>query len=289
MFGSVMDSDHFTGGLVMITRRNLLGLLAALLLTVWSGTALPAYGQERSNRTVSRDDTQQGDEPGTANNRNQPAPDPAADAIAVKNVPNKRPEQQITNHDQSPVFDITKPAPLTMDLKNQPKAGRITGFDFARDPLNSDKPFTMFEEVMKKESAAKPQVMAAQRKLLESRYNLEPKFDPENHMSRGKPIPVGPTARLQSGVSFDQLAQMSPQEVKRRNLFPYPSLPHPLQTNGGQVVPQVQIKMFPRLQRFDVDFDIPDAFLPEFPPAIFLQQRPELGDVSRGQVVSMAN
>ena len=42
--------------------------------------------------------------------------------------------------------------------------------------------------------------------------------------------------------------------------------------------------MFPRLERFDVEFDLPDAFLPEFPPAIFLQNRPELGDVSRGQV-----
>jgi cytochrome c peroxidase len=47
--------------------------------------------------------------------------------------------------------------------------------------------------------------------------------------------------------------------------------------------------MFPRLERFDVDFDLPDAFLPEFPPAIFLQNRPELGDVSRGEVVSFNN
>ena len=47
--------------------------------------------------------------------------------------------------------------------------------------------------------------------------------------------------------------------------------------------------MFPRLERFDVDFDLPEAFLPEFPPAIFLQNRPELGDVSRGEVVSLNN
>ena len=51
----------------------------------------------------------------------------------------------------------------------------------------------------------------------------------------------------------------------------------------------MQIEMFPRLQRFDVDFDMPEAFLPEFPPAIFLQSRPELGDVSRGEVVSINN
>ena len=47
--------------------------------------------------------------------------------------------------------------------------------------------------------------------------------------------------------------------------------------------------MFPRLERLDVEFDIPDAFLPEFPLAIFLQSRPELGDVSRGEVVSLEN
>jgi cytochrome c peroxidase len=47
--------------------------------------------------------------------------------------------------------------------------------------------------------------------------------------------------------------------------------------------------MFPRLQRFDVDFDLPEVFLPEFPPAIFLTNRPELGDVSRGEVVSINN
>jgi cytochrome c peroxidase len=215
--------------------------------------------------------------------------DPAADAIAVQQVPMERPEQQITKHDQSPAFDITKPAPINDALKTQPKAGRITGFDFARDPLNSDKPFTTFEEVFQKESAARPQVTAAQRKLLESRYNLEPQFDKQVKMSRGKPVPVGPTARLQDGMSFVQLAKLSPDEIKSRGVFPYPSLPHPLHANGGQVFPRMQIDMFPRLERFDVEFDIPDAFLPEFPPAIFLQQRPELGDVSRGQVVTMAN
>ncbi len=220
---------------------------------------------------------------------NNQATDPAAEAVAVREVRLERPEQQITEHDRSPMFDSTKPAPLSSVLQSQAKSGRITGFDFARDPLNADKPFTTFDEVMKKEAAAKPQVMAAQRKLLESRYNLEPRFDPRAKMSRGKPIAVGPTARLPSGVTWEGLAKMSPKEIKGRNLFPYPSLPHPLQANGGQVFPKMQVDMFPRLERFDVDFDIPEAFLPEFPPAIFLQQRPELGDVSRGQVVSLAN
>src|SRR6185436_21023548 len=82
---------------------------------------------------------------------------------------------------------------------------------------------------------------------------------------------------------------MPPDEIRKQNAFPYPSLIHPLHANGGQVFPAMQIAMFPRLERFDVEFDIPEAFLPEFPPAIFLQNRPELGDVSRGQVVSINN
>jgi cytochrome c peroxidase len=215
--------------------------------------------------------------------------DPAAEAQSRRDVPVERPEQKKTEHDKSDRFDPTKPAPVSPALKSQPNEGRILGFDFARDPLGAPEPFTTFEQIFKKESAAKEKVMADQRKLLESRYNLEPKLDPEAKMSRGKPLPVGPTARLQDGMSWEKLAEAGADDIKAKGLFPYPSLPHPLHANGGQVFPDMQIKMFPRLDRFDVAFDIPEAFLPEFPPAIFLQNRPELGDVSRGQVVHLDN
>jgi cytochrome c peroxidase len=43
------------------------------------------------------------------------------------------------------------------------------------------------------------------------------------------------------------------------------------------------------LSRFDLDFDLPDLFLPEFPPALFLTTRKDLGDVSRGNLISIAN
>ncbi|HOW17876.1 MAG TPA: cytochrome B6, partial [Phycisphaerae bacterium] len=41
--------------------------------------------------------------------------------------------------------------------------------------------------------------------------------------------------------------------------------------------------------RFDLDYDLPAHFLPEFPPAIYLTTRPDLGDVSRGKVVTIMN
>jgi cytochrome c peroxidase len=43
------------------------------------------------------------------------------------------------------------------------------------------------------------------------------------------------------------------------------------------------------LTRFDLDFDLPDHLLPEFPAPIFLTTRPDLGDVSKGQLVTLKN
>lgn len=43
------------------------------------------------------------------------------------------------------------------------------------------------------------------------------------------------------------------------------------------------------LTRFDLDFDLPDQFLPEFPPPVFLTTRPDLGDVSKGKLITSMN
>jgi cytochrome c peroxidase len=218
-------------------------------------------------------------------------PDAVAEAQTPNEVPAERPEQKKTEHDLSDVFAPDKARPTTEALADQTDQGRYLGFDAYRDPLGAMKPGTTFEELYKAAVAGKPKVMAAQRKLLEGRYNLEAKLDPAAKMSRGKPLAVGPTARLPQGTDWETLAAMSPEEIRRKDIFPYKALPHPAQGGGlgGQVFPQMQTKMFPRLERFDVEFDLPEAFLPEFPPAMFLQNRPELGDVSRGEVVSINN
>lgn len=216
-------------------------------------------------------------------------PDAIQEAQTIHAVMKERPEQRLSEHDKSDNFSAKNAAPISQALSSQAKEGKITGFDFYRDPLGADKPGTSFEDTMSQESAKKAEVMSAQKKLLALRYNLTPKFDPEVKMFRGKSLVVGPTARLANGWSWKKLAETDPAEIKAKGIFPYPSLPHPLQTNGGQVFPEMQQKMFPRLERFDVDFDLPEAFLPEFPPAIFLTNRPELGDVSRGQVISINN
>ena len=56
-----------------------------------------------------------------------------------------------------------------------------------------------FEVVRARDKANKPRVMAAAMRRLEERYDLTRHVDPEVKMTRGKPIPVGPTARLKGG------------------------------------------------------------------------------------------
>ena len=43
------------------------------------------------------------------------------------------------------------------------------------------------------------------------------------------------------------------------------------------------------LTRLDLDFDLPDHLLPEFPAPIYLTTRPDLGDVSQGKLVTIDN
>lgn len=152
------------------------------------------------------------------------------------------------------------------------------------------------EVVRERDVAEKPKVQADQQALFESRYDLSDK--PSGQMMSGgrKAIQAGVRVKLPEGVTWDSLSRMNPDEIKSRDLFPqgFRPLPHVKQPNGGQVFPKEQIDVIQQqegrsLQRFDVDFDIPERFTPEFPPPIFLQNHPELGDVSKGQVVTSKN
>ena len=146
-----------------------------------------------------------------------------------------------------------------------------------------------FEAVRKRDVAEKPQVMSKHMALLRERYDLSGKTDPVAKMSGGKPLPVGPTARLKSGITWESLGAMLPDEIKQKGVFPFPPLPHVKHATGGMVVAPMQLKTHPELVRFDVDFDIPEAYLPEFPPPLYLVSRPDLGDVSGGEEITLNN
>ncbi|SFJ51296.1 hypothetical protein SAMN05421753_12241 [Planctomicrobium piriforme] len=258
------------------------GLLGICSVLVEEGSSAKLFSASRLH-------AQERIKPQPQSSSTAPAKDAVVEAQTSRPAVGTRAELQLSPHDRSDVFAAARAAAISAALQGQAKSGKVLGFDFARDPLNSDRPFQPAEEIMQKETAAKAEVTQSQQRLLASRYDLTPRLDPHVTMSRGKPLCIGPTVKLPDGLTWDALGRMSAAEIRERALFPYRALPHPLQTNGGQVFPQMQVAMFPRLQRFDVDFDLPEAFLPEFPPAIFLQQRPELGDVSRGEVVSINN
>jgi cytochrome c peroxidase len=181
-------------------------------------------------------------------------------------------------------------------------AAMIAGVAVAADPLPPDAtyrplPALPFHEVKAKDEAQKPEVMSRQRALLEERYDLSDRPIEGVMMSGGsKPVQGGVRVMLPAGSSWDSLAAMSPGEIRQQGLFPagFLPLPHVKQATGGQVLPNNHIDEILRqeqrnLRRFDVDFDLPDRFTPEFPPPIFLTSHPELGDVSRGQLLTIRN
>jgi cytochrome c peroxidase len=153
-----------------------------------------------------------------------------------------------------------------------------------------------FAKTMARMQAEKPKVMARQKDLLKGRYDLSDHPAKGVTMSGGKPIQEGVRVRLPAGMTWEKLAAMSPDEIRQKDAWPaglFP-LPHPNHPEGGMVFPEFHIKEIKKqeardLTRFDLDFDLPDHFLPEFPPPIYLTTRPDLGDVSQGKLVTIDN
>ncbi|MBZ9921868.1 MULTISPECIES: cytochrome B6 [unclassified Mesorhizobium] len=178
-------------------------------------------------------------------------------------------------------------------------AASISAFS---DPLPPDityrpLPSQPFSAVKADDEAQKPGVMERQKKLLEQRYDLADRPIPGVMMTDGKkPVQGGVRVKLAGGSTWDRLSSMSPGDIRDQGLLPagFLPLPHVKQAAGGQVFPEKEIREIGRqegrdLRRFDVDFDLPDHLTPEFPPPIFLTTHPELGDVSRGELLTIRN
>jgi cytochrome c peroxidase len=153
-----------------------------------------------------------------------------------------------------------------------------------------------FEAVRKRMRDAKPGVQKKHADLLAERYDLGDRAAKGVTMSRGKAIQAGPRTKLPEGMTWQKLAALSPEEIKEKGLFPrgFLPLPHPNHPEGGMLFPKFHIDEIKKqesrdLARFDLDFDLPDHFLPEFPPPMYLTTRPDLGDVSRGKLVTIDN
>jgi cytochrome c peroxidase len=173
---------------------------------------------------------------------------------------------------------------------------------FAQSPLRGESSYSpvvikeSFEAVMARMKAAKPEVMKRQMDLLNERYDLSNRPATGVTMSRGKAVQGGVRVRLPAGMSWEKLAGMSPEEIREKGVFPaglFP-LPHPNHPEGGMLFPKFHIEEAKKqegrdLTRFDLDYDLPDHFLPEFPAPIYLTTRPDLGDVSQGKLVTIDN
>ena len=153
-----------------------------------------------------------------------------------------------------------------------------------------------FATLTKRLQAEKSKFAQRQQALLAQRYDLADRPSGTMTMSRGKPLQEGVRVKLPNGMTWEKLAYLLPEEIKEKQLWPagFLPLPHPHHEVGGMIFPKFLIEEIKKqtdrdLTRFDLDFDLPDHFLPEFPPAIYLTTRTDLGDVSQGKLVTLGN
>jgi cytochrome c peroxidase len=152
-----------------------------------------------------------------------------------------------------------------------------------------------FATILARMKAAKPEVMKRQMDVLHERYDLANR-PAKVTMSRGKPLQEGVRVRLPEGMTWEKLATMSPDAIHEQGVFPagFFPLPHPNHAEGGMVftgfhIAEIQKQEGRDLTRFDLEFDLPEHFLPEFPAPIYLTTRSDLGDVSQGKLVTIEN
>ncbi len=112
-------------------------------------------------------------------------------------------------------------------------------------PTAIDQPFaaTMAHDV-----AAKPGIEREHQALLEERYDLGDHPAQGVTMERGKPLQEGVRVKLPPGVTWEQLAAMSPDDIRERGLWPkgFLPLPHPFHPTGGFVFPKEEIDAMKR-------------------------------------------
>jgi cytochrome c peroxidase len=169
----------------------------------------------------------------------------------------------------------------------------------ADKPPSSYAPVVVHEEFAKtvaKMEAEKPAIERRQGALLIERYDLSDRPAQGVTMSRGKAVQEGVRVKLPEGAAWQDLAAMTPEQIREKRLWPkgFLPLPHPNHAEGGMLFPKQHIDKIKEqedrdLTRFDLDFDLPERFLPEFPPPIYLTTRPDLGDVSQGRVIGLSN
>ncbi len=201
-----------------------------------------------------------------------------------------KPQSQTSQTSQQPDQGMDTAARISQELKaaHIQQRGATSYMPVADEAQLAD--------VMAKMKSAKPGIEQKQRSLLEQRYDLSDRSSAGAKMSRGKPLQEGVRVKLASGMTWEKLAMMTPDQIREQGTLPqgFLPLPHPNHDEGGMLFPkfhitEVKLQTGRDLTRYDLDFDIPDHFLPEFPAPIYLTTRLDLGDVSQGKLVTSEN
>lgn len=92
-----------------------------------------------------------------------------------------------------------------------------------------------FKQIFDRMSAQKSEIQKKHTALLNDRYDLSNKPSKTVKMFKGKPIQEGVRAKLPSGIIWERLSMMTPEEIKTKNLFPKGllPLPHPNHPEGA--------------------------------------------------------
>ena len=98
--------------------------------------------------------------------------------------------------------------------------------------------------VMARMKAAQPAVQRRQADLLAERYDLANTPAQGVTMTRGKPVQGGVRVKPPAGTTWDQLAGLTPAQIRDRDLFPkgFLPLPHPNNPEGGMLFPKFAIE-----------------------------------------------
>lgn len=189
---------------------------------------------------------------------------------------------------------------LAAQSTKDPKPGKAksaspkeTGDQSFNNPVVAEEPFA---DVRARDIGEKAKFVDRQKALFAARYDTSDKPSAVKMSGGRKAVQQGVRVKLAEGTTWDELAKLSPAQIQEQGSFPagFLPLPHVKHAAGGQVFPQSHIDAIAKaegrsLQRFDTDFDLPDHLTPEFPPPIFLANRPELGDVTGGKLLTIKN
>ena len=100
-----------------------------------------------------------------------------------------------------------------------------------------------FATTMSRMTTAKPGIERAHSDLLAQRYDLADRPAQGMTMSRGKPVQEGVRVKLPPGTTWEQLAALTPDQIRDRDLLPrgFLALPHPNHPEGGMLFPRFAI------------------------------------------------